>query len=365
MRIALIHDHLTQKGGAEKVLEAFSELYPNAPIFTLVHNPADFQFSNPIKTSFLQKLTPNKEKIQWLLPLMPAATEHHDLKDFDVVLSSSSLFAKGVITQPNTLHICYCHTPPRFLWLDFHSYIRELNTNRLIKKILPLVLTRLRQWDRLAASRVNHFVANSQEVQRRIAHFYNRPSNVIHPPVEINKFHVSTKNEGYFLAGGRLVGYKRFDIIVTAFNRLNLKLKIFGTGPELEKLRKIAKPNIEFVGQINDKEKANLYSHALAFINPQIEDFGITVIEAMASGRPVIALRAGGAQETIKENVTGIFFDDQSWEDLANAILKFRPENFDPQTIRTHAEQWDKEIFKTKIHDLIVSKWNNFHNPNP
>ncbi|MBI5254574.1 glycosyltransferase [Candidatus Falkowbacteria bacterium] len=357
MRIALVHDHLTQKGGAEKVLEAMAELYPEAPIFTLVHDPATFQSANKIHTSFLQKLTRNKNKFQWLLPLMPTATEHHDLKDFDIVISSSSIFAKGIITQPNTLHICYCHTPPRFLWLDYHSYVNELKTNKLIKKILPIVLTRLRQWDRLAASRVNHFVANSHEVQRRIAHFYNRPSEVIHPPVDTGKFHISTKNDGYYLAGGRLVSYKRFDIIVTAFNRLNMKLKIFGTGPEFDKLREMAKPNIEFLGQISDKDKPNLYSHALAFINPQIEDFGITVVEAMASGRPVIALRAGGALETIIEKQTGMFFDEQCWEDLADAILRFNPENFDPQKIREHALQWDKENFKQNLQKFITEKY--------
>jgi len=358
MKVALVHDHLTQEGGAEKVLETLLEIYPQAPVFALVHHEkCNFNLPTKIQTSFLQKFPFSRTKLPWYLSLMPTATEHHDFSNFDVVISSSSIFAKGVLCLPDTLHICYCHTPPRFLWHDSHSYIQEFRTNRLVKKLLPPVLTRLRQWDRLAASRVNHFIANSHEVQKRIAHFYNRKSTVIHPPAETSKFFISKNIGNYFLAGGRLVNYKRFDLLVQTFNHLGLSLKIFGTGPELDSLKKRARPNINFLDKVSEKQKTHLYSKCLAFLNPQHEDFGITALEAMASGRPVIAYRAGGALETVKAKITGHFFDEQYWEELADVILRFEPENFDAQQIKEHAEQWNKEIFKQKINDFVAARW--------
>lgn len=360
LKIALVHDHLAQEGGAEKVLRAFHEIYPEAPIFTLLYNPAtmgaDFR-QKDVRPSFLQKIPGAKNHYQWLLPLMPTATESYDLSDFDVVLSSSSALAKGVITQPQTVHVCYCHTPTRYLWSDTHSYIKELSYNRLVKRAMPLILNKLRTWDRLAADRVDKFIANSATVQQRIKKYYSKKSDIIHPPVETKKFQISSQVENYYLAGGRVVPYKRFDLIVQAFNRLGIPLKIFGEGRELDKLKSIAKKNIEFLGKVSDEERAKLYSKCIAYLHPQEEDFGITPLEAMASGRPVIAYGSGGALETVVPGKTGEFFDEQIWEELGDKIIRFRPENYDPHKIKEHAEQFDIDNFKGRIKSYINEAW--------
>lgn len=356
MKIALVHDHLVQYGGAERVLKVLQELYPGAPVFTLIYDQRamgnDF-VQKDIRSSFLQSFPGVPRFYQWYLPLMPAAIEHHNLSEYDVVISSASAFAKGVITGPRTLHICYCHTPTRYLWTDSHSYVRDLHLNRLFRKLIPLYLTHLRKWDRLTADRVDHFVANSHNVADRITKYYRRESEVIYPPVETSQFALAEHTNHYYLAGGRLVAYKRFDIVVEAFNKLGIPLKIFGTGPEEKKLRKLARPHIEFVGKVSDARRAELYAHCLAFINPQEEDFGITVVEAMASGRPVIAYPAGGALETVVAGVTGEFFDEQTWESLGDTVIRFKPDQYDPVAIRQHAEQFSVETFKKRFADFV------------
>ena len=362
MKIALVHDSIIQQGGAENVLRAFQEVWKDAPTYVLFYDrdKASPEFLNKdIRTSFLQKMPGGVSKYQWYLPLMPMATEQHNLADYDLILSSSSLFAKGVITNPKTLHICYCHTPTRFLWSDKHQYIEDLNYNRVIKKVIPLVLKGLRQWDMVSASRVDQFIANSETVRDRIKKYYRRSSDVIYPPVKTERFYIS-QPENYYLAGGRLVGYKRFDIVVQAFNRLGIPLKIFGRGPMLERLRKMAKKNIEFLGHVSDQEKSELYSKCLAYINPQVEDFGITAIEAMASGRPVIAYGVGGARETVAPAQTGEFMDEQSWEELGNRIIRFDAAKYNPQTIKQHAAQFDENRFKAQIKDYVNLKWREF-----
>ena len=364
MNVALIHDHLTQDGGAERVAIAFHDIFPKSPLYTLVHDKKKAHpafLDQNIKTSFLQKFPLGIKKHEWFLNLMPAATEHHNLTSYKLILSSSSIFSKGIIPGQNSTHICYCHTPPRFLWTNTHGYLQDLNQNFLIKKLLPIFLTRLRQWDRIAAERVDHFIANSDEVRRRIKKYYNRESTVIHPPVETGKFSIADRHnsEKYFLAGGRLVGYKRFDLIVEAFNRLNMPLKIFGVGPLEQKLKKQAKSNIEFVGKISEAEKIKLFQNCQAYLNPQHEDFGITTIEAMAAGRPVIAFNAGGARETVIEGKTGTLFEEQTWADLADKVLRFKNEDYNPQEIREHALQFDVEVFKKKMKEFIIDKLNN------
>jgi len=356
VKLALVHDHLIQDGGAEKVLRVFHDLWPAAPTFTLLYEKTAFpDFQNKtIKTSWLQKLPLALKKYQWYLPLMPAATEGYNLSNFDVVVSSSSAFSKGAITKPGTTHICYCHTPTRYLWSDTHSYISELHAPKFIKMFLPPLLSHLRVWDHAAAQRVDVFVANSKTVQDRIKKYYNRDSVIIHPPVETEKFSISSEPKKYFLVGGRLVPYKRYDLIVEAFNRTGLPLKIFGTGPIENDLKKIAKPNIEFLGRISDEERAKLFAGCLAFLHPQEEDFGITPVEAMAAGRPVIAYRKGGAMETVVEGVTGEFFDEQIWEELADHLIRFDEKKYNPQTIKTHAEKFGVERFKNKMNELII-----------
>lgn len=364
MKLALVHDFLAHEGGAERVLKAMQEVWPEAPTFVLFHDRerADSTFlKRDIRPSFLQRAPGIKTKYNWYVSLMPSAIESHNLSEYDVVLSSASAFAKGVITRPGAIHISYCHTPTRYLWTDTHRYVDELKAPRFIKKFLPPVLSNLRVWDRLAAERVDAFIANSETVRGRIKKYYQRDADVIHPPVDVanSKLQMANSLGNYYLVGGRLVAYKRFDLVVAAFNKLGIPLKVFGEGPEEEKLREMAKPHIEFLGKVSDETKAELYRNCIAFIHPHIEDFGITAIEAMASGRPVIALPEGGARETVVAGITGDFLDEQSWENLAHHVIRFKPENFNPQVIRRHAETFDTAVFKEKIRTYVESAWAN------
>lgn len=355
MKIALVHDYLTQDGGAEKVLSVLQSIWPEAPTFVLFHDPKRVPRFNgkDIRTSFLQKMPLIRSKFQWYLPLMPTATEHYDLEGFDVVVSSTSAFAKGVVTQPGTIHVCYCHTPTRYLWTDALSYVEELRVPRFIKAMLPPLLSLLRIWDRHAAERVDVFVANSETVKGRIKKYYGRDSEVIHPPVETGDFAISDAPKTYFLAGGRLVAYKRFDLIVDAANKTGLPLKIFGTGPVLAELKKQAKPNVQFLGRVPDKDLPALYAGAKAFIHPQEEDFGITAVESMAAGRPVIALKKGGAIETVIDGVTGHLFEEQSWEELADYLIRFDDSQWNPAAIKAHAERFSRAAFMDRIRALV------------
>lgn len=359
MKTAIVHDHLAQDGGAERVAQVLQELFPESPTYTLVYNKKNdlpgFD-EKKIITSFIQNLPLGIKAYEWFLMLMPTATEHFNLNDYNLIISSTSFSSKGVITRPDALHICYCHTPTRFLWTDSHKYLEEMKHNFLIRKIMPFILPKLRLWDRIAAERVDHFIANSFEVKKRIKKYYNRDSEVIYPPVETDNYYISEQQENYFLAGGRLVGYKKFDILVDCFNRLNIPLIIFGDGPLFKKLKKRAKSNIKFVGRISENKKKELFSKCLAYLNPQIEDFGITAIEAMASGRPVIAYKAGGALETVIEGQTGTFFEEQTWEDLADKILRFKNSTYNPVEIRKHALNFDKKVFKQRIKNFINEK---------
>lgn len=363
MKIALVHDYLSQDGGAERVLKAFHEIWPEAPIFVLFFDRKKMpEFDQAqIKESFISHLPFGRKKYQWYLPWMPLATERHNLHNFDVVLSSTSAFAKGVLTRPDTLHISYCHTPTRYLWTDTHEYLEDLKYNRLIKSLLPRLIHRLRMWDKMSVDRVDHFVANSGTVRGRIQKYYRRDSDIIYPPVDTRQFFISQTVGDYFLAGGRLVPYKRFDLLIQTFNRLKkMKLKIFGDGPELENLRKISKNNIEFLGRVSDVDKAKLMSQARAFLHPQVEDLGITPIESMASGRPVIAYPVGGVTETVIPGETGVFFVEQSWNSLLDAILHFNYENWDSAKIREHALKYDVAHFKDKMRKCVEDRYEEF-----
>lgn len=356
MKIALVHDYLVQYGGAERVLEAFTEIFPKAPIYTMVYDKNlinDAFFDRKIFTSFLQKI-PFIGSHHRLFPfLMPMAIEQFDLSEFDVVLSDSNSYAKGIITMPQTLHITYCHTPMRYAWDDCHKYLREFKYSDFTKKLVPFAMNYIRLWDKISADRPDMYVANSKFVASRIKKYYNKNAQVINPPVSTKNFYASEKTENYYLMVGRALPYKRFDIVVEAFNKLGLPLKIIGKGPEMKELKKLARSNIEFLGYLNDKEMSGYYSKCRAFLFPQEEDFGITPLEAMASGRPVIAFRGGGVLESVVENKTGVFFDSQTPESVINAIENFDSKNFDPQEIRSHALKFDKEIFKEKIKEFI------------
>lgn len=352
MRIAFVHEYLNQFGGAERMLQVLCALYPRAPIYTLLYDrdsTGGVFDGKVIKTSFLQNL-PFTKKHHTVFPLlMPLAIEQFDFSDYDLVISISASFAKGIITKPGTKHICYCLTPPRFLWDNSQRFVEEFGYPRLVKKIIPPFITYLRIWDKEASLRVDEFWSISNFIQSRVKKYYSKDSNVIYPPVNVSKFHVSNEVGDYFFMAGRLVSYKRFDLAVKAFNKNGLPLKIVGTGSEFDKLKKIAGKNIEFLGLVSDEKLAELYSNARACIFPQEEDFGIVPLESMASGRPVIAFRAGGATETIVENKTGVFFDKQTPESLQIAIEKFISMDFKPEDCREQAEKFDIEIFKNNI----------------
>lgn len=363
MKIALLHDHLNQAGGAERVLYVLSQIFPQAPIYTLLYNKKLIRgFENfDIRTSFLQKMPLAKNHLKWYLPLMPTAVEELDLSGFDIVLSSASALIKGVITHPNTLHICYCHTPTRYLWSDTHQYKKDLNAGLLIKKVLPYFLNQLRTWDQLAAQRVDRYIANSQFVAQRIKNYYNRESTVIYPPVDTENFYISENVKNYFLIISRLRPYKKVDLVIKAFNKLKMPLKIIGTGEEEKALRAMANSNIEFVGQVTEQQKRQYLAECQALIHPQEEDFGITAIEAMASGRPVIAYGAGGALETVIEGFSGKIFPEQSWECLIDAIIKFKSEEYTPAAIKEYARQYDVKNFQQKIKEYIETEYDKFN----
>ncbi len=362
MKIAIVCDWLTNFAGSEQVVKALHELYPEAPIYTSVYNPAKMpEFKDAkIITSFIQKIPKSKTRHQAMFPLMPLAFEQFDFSGFDVVISSSHSCAKGIITKPQTLHICYCHTPTRYLWSNYHEYKKESNFNFLINKTIPSLTNYLRMWDILASDRVDKFIANSHFTARRIKKYYNKDSEVIYPPCDTGNFKPSTKIENYFLTVSRLIPYKRIDIIVKAFNDLKLPLKIVGRGPEFKKLKKIAKLNIEFLDEFTNENLREVYSRARAFVFAAEEDFGIVPLEAMAAGRPVIAYKSGGALESVIEGITGTFFEKQTTQCLSDTVKKFRAENYNPKVIRQHALTFDKAIFKRKIKDFVEKSYNEY-----
>ncbi|MFH1769149.1 MAG: glycosyltransferase [Parcubacteria group bacterium] len=359
MKVALAHDYLIQYGGAERVLEALCEVFPDAPIYTLLYDDRStgkvFK-DREVNTSFLQKL-PFVRSHHRLFPwLMPVAVEQFDLSYFDVVISVSASFAKGIITKPHTKHINYCLTPPRFLWDDSHKHISEFRLPWGFKRLLPYLITYLRIWDKDASLRVDEYVGISNFVLNRIKKYYNKDAKMIYPPVDTSKFRISPAIGDYFLMIGRLVPYKRFDLAVQTFTAMNLPLKIVGDGPERQRLEDMSGDNIEFLGLQSDYKLPELYCHAKAIIFPQEEDFGIVPLEAMASGRPVIAYRGGGALETIVEGETGVFFDEQTEIELAKAVGQCVMTQWNFQAIREHALKFDKERFKKEIAELVTQK---------
>jgi len=358
LKIAIVCDWLTVFAGAERVIYEMHQLFPNAPIYTTVYDPKGCpQFAKAeIHESF--KFFPFAKKAHRLmLPFMPRAFESMDLSSYDLVISSCHSASKGIITPVQTLHVCYCHSPMRYVWDQSHSYVKQFKGFALFGFLYRPILHNIRMWDRVASARVDKFLANSAYVGERISKYYKRESTVLYPPVDIQYFTVSESHEDYYLAVGRLIPYKRFDLIIDACNSLGKTLKIVGTGPELRALKKRAGKTVEFLGKISDEELKIVYGKAKAFIFPQREDFGITALEAMASGTPVIAYKSGGALETVLDGESGLFFDEQTVESLCDAISRFEKTDFDPKTVALTTEKFASARFKSELRHFLETAW--------
>ncbi len=366
LKVAIVTEELSQLGGAERLLDYYLELFPKAPVFTLTFNKERTLHRYDkfdIRPSFIQKLPFGLTKYKWYLPLMPWAVESFKLDDYDVVLSITSALVKGIKTHHPTIHICYCNTPTRYLWFDSAQYIKNAPIPVFVRPLMPLVLSRLRKWDLKASKRPDFYIANSINAQKRIEKYYHRNSVPIFPPVDIKKFSPNPKIRprefgNYYLLVSRIEPYKKVDLAIEAFKKLNLPLKIVGGGTRLDEYRNKAPKNIEFIGRVSDEELAHYYQNCQAFIFPQEEDAGITPLEAMACGRPVIAYGKGGALESVIDGKTGILFKEQTVESLSQAVKRSQKINFNPAVIRHHAESFDKELFKQRIIRYIESKVN-------
>lgn len=348
-----MHDFLLYYGGAESVLQSLVGLYPDAPIYTLLQDPAFVRQYFPdqkICASFLQK-SPQwiQKRHRWLLPLMPTAPETFNLREFDAVVSSSSGFAKGVVLKPHIPHICYLHAPMRYVWDWTHTYLEEQQLKGKRKLLTRLLLNYLRMWDRVSAERVDHFVANSRYTASRIQKYYRKEATVIYPPVAVNRYTPQKEHQGYFLTIGRLSPYKRINLLIDAFQKLRLPLKVIGTGDQDHELQTLIGSNkeIELLGWVSEEKKIELIQNARAFVFAAEEDFGIAPVEAMAAGKPVIAFRVGGVAETVVEGVTGEFFDLPQVELVADGIRRFieRETTYDPRVIRAQAERFSQDHF--------------------
>ena len=355
MRIALVHDWLNNLGGAERVLIELHKIFPKAPVYALFYNKKfirEFLPEAEIRTSSLQKVPFITKLYRYLFFLMPSAVESFDLSDFDVVISSSVIFSKGLILKPKTRHICYCYSPTRFLW-DRHSEYENKRWSATLFRHL------LRIWDRQASDRVDEFVAISKYVQSRIKKYYGKESGVIYPPISLPTSQVgNTKyvdNLGYYLIVSRLFPHKNIDIAIDAFNKLGYELVIIGDGPAKKDLQNIAGKNIKILGYKKDDEVRDYYRNCKAFIIPQEEDFGLTPLEAMGFGKPVLALRKGGALETVVENMTGEFFDDPIPEALADGVRRLNENyaHYSPLVIQKWAEKFSREKFRQEMLKLV------------
>ncbi len=353
--IALVHDWLNQVGGAEDVLEAMVRLFPDAPIYTSIYHPDVMPegYRNwDIRTLWIDRLPGIHTHHQAFLPLYPLAFGGLDLSEYDVVLSNKSGFCHGVRTGPETIHICYCLTPTRYVW-DYDRYVERERLNPLIREALRPLIALLRRWDHAAAQRVDRFIAISNAVRERIRRFYGRKSDVIYPPVETDAFKPAGRHDDYYLVVSRLVPYKRIDLAVEACNRLGVPLLIAGSGRDRERLESMAGPTVRFLGRVPDSELPELMARCRALLFPGLEDFGITPVQAQAAGRPVIAYRGGGALDTVIEGHTGLFFDEQTPESLADAIRRFDPDDFDPAEARRNAMRFDARVFESQIKDVV------------
>ncbi len=362
LRVALAHDQLATTGGAggaEKFLSALKSLYPNAPLYTTVYNAAkmpDYYRDWTIHTSFIQDLPGGTTRYQLYLPLMPTAVEQLNFDGYDLVLSGSHSVMKGLITGPNTLHICYCHSPIRYAWDFYHRYLALEEVKSWQKPLIPWLMNYIRLWDQVSAARVDVFIANSHHVRRRIQKYYRREATVIYPPVETQRFSPKGAAEDFYLMVGRLVSYKRHDLAVAAFNANGRNLLIIGDGPERARLEPQAKANIKFLGRLSDQVTTDYLQRCRGFIFPGEEDFGIAPVEAMACGRPVIAYGCGGALETVVDGLSGTLFREPTAASLNQAITDAEAMTWFPEKIAAHAAQFSQERFLKEFSHFVAEQ---------
>ena len=361
MKVALVHDWLNQVGGAEDVLDVLVGSFPDSPIFTSIYAPASLPDSYRdwnIQSLWLDHLPAIHRRHQWYLPLYPLAWHGLQLSDYDIILSNKSGFCHGLRYDPAALHICYCLTPTRYVW-QLDNYLAGENLSAPLRWLVRRLMAHLRRWDYAAAQRVSHFIAISSAVKERITRFYNRPSEIIHPPVDTARFQPARTSdlEDYYLIVSRLIPYKRIDLAVQAATALRLPLKVAGMGRDLDRLRAMAGESVEFLGYVPDAALPQLMAKCRALIFPGLEDFGITPVQAQAAGRPVIAYGAGGALDTVAPGVTGEFFYQMNAESLKAVWRKFDATAYNADLIRQHALQFDTAVFSKRINAFVEQAW--------
>lgn len=377
LRVAIVHYWFVSYRGGERTVEAMTRIFPNADIFSLLVDPEKLSptlRNRSIRTSFLQKLPGSKRWHRHLLPLYPLALEQFDLRDYDLVISSESGPAKGVITGSRTCHVCYCHSPMRYLWDFYHGYRNGNGMGALARPVFSLACHYMRMWDAASAQRVDHFAANSRNVAARVRKHYRRESTIIHPPVNVRAGYLANRLDDYYLCVAQLVDYKRVDLAIAACNKLKRPLHIVGEGEEYQRLSKLAGPTIKFCGTLSDEDIREQYAHCRALLFPGEEDFGLVPVEAMSCGRPVIAYDRGGATETVNGSYpqytgsvtssTGMFFSEQTPESLMEAVLAFErvESDFAPFLIRQSAQRFDESHFRERFANFLVHKLAEFHN---
>ena len=368
MKKALIHDWFSTYAGAEKCVESFTNIWDDFEIYGLIDFLKGTDRDKILKgkrahTSFIQKLPFAKDKFRNYLPLFPLAIEQFDLSGYDVVLSSSHAVAKGALTHSNQLHIAYVHTPIRYAWDLYHQYLRESGLDRGLKGALAkYFLHKIRLWDASTANRVDHYVANSRYIARRIKKTYGKPSDVIYPPVDVDKFTLREAKEGFYLTASRMVPYKKIDLIVEAFSQTDKKLLVIGDGPDMAKIKSKAGKNVELLGFADDETMADLMGRAKAFVFAAEEDFGITPVEAQACGTPVICFGRGGARETVRDGESGLYFMEQNAKELLAAVAKFEQnyDKFEPTKIRENSLKFSRARFEAEIKSYVEKKYEEF-----
>jgi glycosyltransferase involved in cell wall biosynthesis len=380
LRVAIVHYWFVSRRGGERVIDALCELFPGADLFALVADPdglSPTMRKHKLTTSFLQQFPGSRQFHRYMLPLYPLAVEQFDLRGYDLVISQESGPAKGVLTDPETCHVCYCHTPMRYIWDFYQEYKNRSGLGFFRKAVFGMTAHYARIWDQLSASRVDHFVAGSHNAKRRISKTYRRDSVVIYPPVDVNDAYIVENTEDYYLVVGQLAAYKRVDLAIEACNGLGRELRIVGVGEEYKRLKRLAGPTVTFLGGLSDTELQEQYAHCRALLFPGEEDFGIVPVEAQAFGRPVIAFGKGGALETVRgsfahdltvpEQVTGVFFTEQSASSLADAMVSFEKleHRFSPDYIRSHTQQFDKQHFIGSMTEFVTEALQNFRSSQP